>query len=188
MAPKPPLNLAEVTPVVEQVIESLRTTGTGKAGRLKAEAESEQKAEALQAALDYANRAQSILDLALAQLQRSDTVPMAIPIESALHLRAYEGSTNLTADVIEGWIRFLNGEWEPVKPQRAPQGQGKAKSVLNMRASETLINEVTSETDRMILEDGWPSGRGNRLNARQIAVQWIARKYPASPESEAAAE
>jgi hypothetical protein len=114
---------------------------------------------------------------------------VAIPIESALHLRAYEGSANLSADVLEGWQAFLSGEFVPEKPQRAAHGAGQAKSVLNVRAPQAKVAEVEAAADRMVAEKDWPTGRGYKLNARQIAVQWIARKYPAAAgESEAAAE
>jgi hypothetical protein len=174
MPPSKRARVTEAAPQVELAIESLRSRGAVR------------QADAVQTVLEYALNAAGQAE---ARSSQGGDPNVAIPIESALHLRAYEGSANLSADVLEGWQAFLSGEFVPEKPQRAAHGAGQAKSVLNVRAPQAKVAEVEAAADRMVAEKDWPTGRGYKLNARQIAVQWIARKYPAAAgESEAAAE
>lgn len=173
MPPSKRARVTEAAPQVELAIESLRSRGAVR------------QADAVQTVLEYALNA---ADQAAARSAKGGN-EFGIPIESALHLRAYEGSSNLTADVLEGWDEFLAGRFVPDQPQRAAHGAGQAKSVLNMRASKELVAEVEAAADRMVADKGWSTLRGYKLNARQVAVQWIARKYPAADEgTEAAAE
>lgn len=147
------------------------------------------EADAVQAVLNYAASAQDVLDFAVDMIKRLDLVPFAIPIPSDLHLRAYEGSPNLTADVLEGWVRFIAGEWIPERPVRAGHGEGEAKSVMNIRVPREVLKRVENAADVMVELRNWPTSRGWKLNARQIAVQWMARTYPVpAGDSEAAAE
>ncbi|GAX57363.1 hypothetical protein [Streptomyces olivochromogenes] len=146
------------------------------------------QAEAVQALIDSATKTADALDVALDAVSRIDLVPMAIPIESGLHMRAYE-SSNLTADVLEGWIRFLAGQWTPEKPTYARHGEAEAKSVMNIRAPRALVTRVEKAAADFVVEHEWPTIRGHKLNARHLATQWMARLYPAAPEgTEAAAE
>lgn len=144
--------MKEVAPTVKQVIESLRSSGA------------QRQADAVQTVLDYA--------------MYGGEPNVAIPIDWALHLRASEASENLTADVLEGWEKFLAGEWEPVKPTFAKHGEGKAKSVMNIRPPRDLVKRVEEAADRYVAEHDWPTIRGHKLNARHLATQWLARKYP----------
>jgi hypothetical protein len=174
MPPSKRAKVHEAAPYAEQAIESLRSRGAVR------------QADAVQTVLDYALHAAGQAE---ARSTQGGNPNISIPIDYALHMRAYAGSRNLTADVLEGWKEFLAGTWEPVKPQRAARGEGLAKSVLNMRAPKDLLAEVQAAADQLIADKGWPMTRGNKLNPLQIAVQWIARKYPApAGESEAAAE
>lgn len=165
MPPSKRARVTEAAPVVEQAIDSLRSRGAAR------------QADAVQTVLDYALHA---AEQAKARSSQSGDPNVAIPIDSGLHLRAYDGSENLTADVLEGWEAFLAGRFDPERPQRAAHGAGQAKSVLNIRASKEKLAEVEAAADRLVAERDWPTGRGYKLNARQIAVQWLARKYPAS--------
>jgi hypothetical protein len=172
MPPSKRAKVHEAAPLVQEAIGTLRSSG------------SDQQADAVQTVLDIAleTAGQSV------QFASGGQPNMAIPIDFELHNRAYARSTNLTADVLEGWQRFLDGKWTPKQPTRAAHGKGKAKSVLNVRAPKAFVDQVDAAADRLIAEKGWPVTRGYKLNARHIAVQWIARKYPAPRKSEAAAE
>ncbi|MEU7338741.1 hypothetical protein [Streptomyces sp. NPDC007074] len=155
-------------PRVEQVIADLRTRG----------------------AADDAEAVQTVLDAAVAEASRrrsSGSPAFAIPIDPGLHLRA-EASPNITKLVIQGWQAFLDGKWEPERPQRAPHGQGRAKSTLNIAPSPDLVREVEAACERWVAEHEWPTTRGYNLNARHLATQWLARQFPAPAENEAAAE
>lgn len=174
MPPSKRARVTEAAPQVEMAIESLRSRGAVR------------QAEAVQTVLDYALTAAGQAEARSAQ---GGDPNVAIPIDFKLHNRAYAASTNLTADVLEGWEAFLSGEFVPERPQRAAHGAGQAKSVLNVRAPKVKVAEVEAAADRMVADKGWPTTRGYKLNARQVAVQWIARQYPApAGESEAAAE
>jgi len=156
-------------PRVEKVISDLRTSG----------------------AVEDADAVQLVLDAALDEATRprsSGTPAFAIPIDPFLHTRA-KASKNIGEEVVDGWKAFMAGEWEPEKPQRAPHGQGQAKSTLNISVPKDLVVQVEAACDRWVAEHEWPTGRGYKLNARQLAVQWLAREFPApESESEAAAE
>lgn len=165
MPPSKRTRVAEARPVVESVIEQLRSDGAAS------------DADAVQTVLDVALEATASGKTSVTY-SSSGQPNMAIPIDSALHLRVYDRSSNLTADVLEGWQRFLEGKWKPKEPKRAPLGKGKAKSVLNVRAPAEYVARVEAAADRMVAEMGWSTKRGYKLNARQIAVQWLARKYP----------
>jgi hypothetical protein len=131
---------------------------------------------------------QDVLDLAVGAV--SATKPFAVPVDSDLWTRVDENSSDISADLVEGWTEFLAGRWVPEQPRRARRHSQPTKAVLNVRAAEDLIEQVEAAADRLVEENGWPTMRGHKLNARQIAAQWMARKYPApvAGESEAAAE
>lgn len=173
----------EAAPTVQRTIESLRSQGSVK------------EAEAVQVVLDFA-------------LQHTGRVvmsgkPVAIPLESGLHLRAYQSDKNLTELVEEGWDKFLAGEWEPERPRpmfeggrAAYYGKGGAATVpktnLNIRTSQEKFEAVEAAAGRLVEANGWPTKRGYMLNARNVAAQWLALQFPdpaaAAGESEAAAE
>ncbi|WP_329376233.1 hypothetical protein [Streptomyces sp. NBC_01483] len=140
--------------------------------------------------VDDADAVQTVLDAALTEATRTRSVgspAFAIPIDPALHLRA-EASRNISDEVARGWRAFLDGKWEPQKPQRAAHGQGLAKSTLNIAVPRELVAQVEEACDVWVREHEWPTGRGYKLNARQLAVQWLARQFPAPEQEEAAAE
>jgi hypothetical protein len=142
-------------------------------------AQSPEQAKAVQALLDYAERSREVKEFALGVIRRVDLVPFAVPIESGLHMRAYDGSNNLTADVLEGWVQLIDGEWEPTEPVRAPHGQGMAKSVMNIRVPRSILKRIEATADAIVAANGWSTARGYKLNARQITVQWMELLYPA---------
>lgn len=157
-------------PRVEKVIADLRTSG----------------------AVDDADAVQTVLDAAVAEASRTRTrsaasMSVAIPIDPALHLRA-EASSNISGEVARGWKEFLGGQWDPQEPQRAARGQGQAKSTLNITVPRELVKQVEEACDWWVEDHGWGTGRGYKLNARHLAVQWLARQFPAPVENEAAAE
>lgn len=155
--------LNEARPHVEQVIETLS-------------AKSSEQAEAVRAVLELAEGA---VQAAESRVQREASLDknFAVPVSFALHLRTMD-SPNVTKVVLDGWRKFLAGEWEPVEPVRAAHGSDIAKTNVNLRAPKDLVDEVEAAADRMVAEKGWRTARGVKLNARQVAVQWLARTFP----------
>lgn len=165
----------QARPIVDEHIAYLRT------------AKKDRQADAIETMLSlaedavHATEAQAELDARLDQ-------PFAVQVESGLWSRASKGAPNMSEVLIEGWEKFLAGEWTPVQPVRAGHGQGLAKAPVNVRAPKELIQRVEAEAARLVEENGWPTGRGYLLNARQVAAQWLALKFPAPEQEEAAAE
>jgi hypothetical protein len=166
----------QARPTVEALIASLRKS------------ENTEQADAVQAVLGLAEDAVHTAQ-GQAELDAKLDKPFAVPVESGLWSRVSKNAPNTSELLIEGWEKFLAGEWTPVQPARAGHGMGVAKANVNVRATKDLLARVEAAADRLVEEKGWSTARGYKLNARQIAAQWLARKYPAAAgESEAAAE
>jgi hypothetical protein len=164
----------QASPTVRKLIASLRKS------------EDTEQADAVQAVLTLAEDAVRATE-GQAELDAKLDKPFAIPVAADLWTRT-EQSPNLTAEILDGWRQFLAGAWEPTQPVRAGHGAGVAKANVNLRAPRELIDQVEAAADRLLTDKGWSTARGYKLNARQVAAQWLALRFPAPPESEAAAE
>lgn len=153
----------EARPHVDQAIETLTATSPDQAAAVRTVLEIAE--DAVQAAEARAERE--------ASLDKN----FAIPVSSALYLQTMN-SPNVTKVVLDGWRKFLDGKWQPVEPVRAMHGAGVAKSNVNLRVPKGLLEQVEAAADRMVEENGWRKGRGTKLNANQVAVQWLARTFP----------
>lgn len=167
--------LDKARPTVESLIKSLRKD------------KDTETADAVQAVLGLAVDAVRATDRQAA-LDAKLNGSFSIWLDNDLNVRAYENTpTTVTDDVVEGWEKFLAGEWEPATPVRAAAGSP-GKTNTSVRVPKDLIARVEAAAEQMVADKDWPTTRGAKLNARHVAAQWLARKYPASPESEAAAE
>ncbi|MFD3516311.1 hypothetical protein [Streptomyces sp. NPDC058657] len=87
-------------------------------------------------------------------------------------------SPNVTSDVIEGFERFLAGEWEPAQPERSRRHSGQAREAITIRVPADLVDRVNERAAHYATEHNFRTGRGYDLHARSIALQWLIRKYP----------
>lgn len=83
-------------------------------------------------------------------------------------------ATVLAEVVNEGWQRFLDGEFEPVPPVRAPRGKAPAKENLNLRPDGSLRERVDEAAKQ----------RGIGMSAGQIAVSYLFDEYGITDEDQ----
>lgn len=168
MPRRTPTRVKQDAPTVQAAIVSLRETGrVDEPGRV---------ADAMESVLEFA------LDAAGQQLTHAGPkLTFSVPLDSAVHARAYASDLNLSQVVADGLAGFVAGEWEPVRP---PEGyrrgvDGPAKSTLTLSVPKDLVAEAEQAADRMVGERGWPTKRGSKLTARVVAAQWLALQFPA---------
>lgn len=140
------------------------------------------RAQALLTVLALAEDAVRATETTAARSKSLTTTPMAINVPWDLYLRA-QAAPNLTATIVEGWDKFLAGEFVPEQPQRAAPGRAVTKTPINFRAPADKVREVGEKADAMVAERGWSVKRGEKLLARHVAEQWLALKFPA-PEDD----
>lgn len=145
--------------------------------------------ESVEAVLQLAEDAVEARQRTLQRNKNLTTVPFDVDVPAALYLRADAGSDNLTREISAGLEKFVAGEWSAVQVVRAAPGQGLAKSKINVRLDGGLVARVQEKADELTEANGWPTKRGYKLTARNVAAQWLARRFPAPDETtESAAE
>jgi len=142
-----------------------------------------EQAEAVLTVLQLAEDAVQARERTLQRNKNLSTVPFDVDVPAALYLRADAGSDNLTREIASGLEKFLAGEWMPVQVVRAAPGQGLAKSKINVRLDGGLVARVQEAADALTDENGWPTKRGYKLTARNVAAQWLARRFTAPDET-----
>jgi hypothetical protein len=88
----------------------------------------------------------------------------------------------ITSVILNGFIDFLDGAWEPPKPERRPRGVPVEKVSMSIRAPQAFVDQVDRVAAEFTEARGWDTGRGYALNARQIAVAALARRFDVQPE------
>lgn len=156
--------LTQALPHVEAVITDLQSTNP-------------EQAEAVSAVLRLAEDGVQAVELRSRTSPGSDKRPFSFDVSSALWILASDAG-GVTQIVVDGWEKFLAGEWQPVEPVRSGNtGSDVAKAPVNLRVPGALLERVEARAAEMISEKGWRTARGYTLNARQIATQWLARTY-----------
>lgn len=163
MKPRRRKLVADAIPQVEQVVEKLQEAGD------------KNEAAAVKTVLDYAK------DLFKATARHSvlgveeAAEPMAMYLDYRLHLRVREQSQSPKDDVLEGWEKFEAGEWAPEEPHQVAV----TKTTMTVRVPPSRVAKINAAAEEFGLERGWSMKRGFKLTANSLAVQWLARKYPA---------
>ncbi|MFJ2202462.1 hypothetical protein [Streptomyces violaceusniger] len=88
-----------------------------------------------------------------------------------------EGVKNLQPIVLEDLKGFLAGEWEPSDPKVSPRGSAGAKASMSVRIPKDLVEQVDAMAEDFARERGWVMDPVHRLNARQIAIQALGRRF-----------
>lgn len=144
----------------------------------------EEFADAVTLVADYAEHAARTHEQNAAVAVENNDPAFTVTGPSDLILRAQDVSPNLTRDVREGLKGFLAGEWAPEQPVRAPHGSNILRGSISVRMPRDLVSQVNEVAAEYAQEHGFRGGRGYALNARQVALQWLARKYPAPDDTE----
>lgn len=86
--------------------------------------------------------------------------------------------TVLAEVVNEGWQKFLDGEFEPVKPVRAPRGKAPAKENLNVRPNNELRVRVEEAAKAASEELGW------EITPGKVAMSYLFDEFGISDEDQ----
>ncbi|NUP45418.1 MAG: hypothetical protein HOY76_52430 [Streptomyces sp.] len=96
--------------------------------------------------------------------------------------QAQSKGVELTSVVLNGLKGFLDGSWEPSKPERRPKGLPVEKVSISVRVAEDLVEEVDAAAEEFARARGWSLARGYKLNARQIAIESLTRRFGVTQE------
>lgn len=157
-----------VAPTAQDAVDYLRTQGKT------------DMAEAVEVVLEYATAATP---------QYGDSA-VSLFVDRAFRDRvkraAEEATVDLTVTVLEGFENFLAGTWEPPQPERMAKGSKPDKVSMSVRAPADLVERVDTRAEEFASEQGWSMARGYKLNARQVAIAYLAHVYPMPEEAPAA--
>lgn len=164
--------LTQALPHVEAVITELQSAHP-------------ERAEAVSAVLRLAEEGVRAVEMRTKPSPGMTTRPFNFDVSAGLWMRASDAG-RVTEVVIDGWKKFLAGEWEPVEPVRGAMYSHIAKAPVNVRVPGELLQQVEDAAARLVAEKGWRTGRGYTLNARQLSAQWLARSCarPGEPSSD----
>lgn len=163
MKPRRRKLVADAIPQAEQAIETLQQAGE------------DSQAAAVKTVLDYAKDLfQSTARHSVLGVEEA-AEPLAMYMDYRLHLRVRDLSPNPKDDVLEGWEKFMSGEWAPERPQQSAV----TKTTMTVRVLPSRMAEVNAAAEEFGRERDWSMLRGFKLTANSLAVQWLAKKYPA---------
>ena len=109
------------------------------------------------------------------ELIRPDTTRPTLAIWTPVSVRTQlmKTSTDLAADVNEGFAAYLAGRFTPDKPPRGRLSQGatEERKNLNVRPDPELVQQINDGADARAEELGWKPTPG------VIALAWLRHKY-----------
>ncbi|MEU3656499.1 hypothetical protein AB0E67_27560 [Streptomyces sp. NPDC032161] len=97
----------------------------------------------------------------------------------ALKSKAEAKAATLSADVDEGFRKFLSGEFTPDAPIRSRRNSGAEKGNLNVRPDPGLVQQVKDLADAKSAEYGWT------VTPARVATAYLMKKYRISEAAQA---
>ncbi|MCX4792467.1 hypothetical protein OG369_42595 [Streptomyces sp. NBC_01221] len=100
-------------------------------------------------------------------LDRNMAMRMPSDWREQIKARAQAAGNKLANDVNEGFLKYLNGEFDPVVPGRNPYGSGAEMVNLNVRAKDDLRVQVSRPEPKH--------------SASLVAAAYLMSKYKVGP-------
>ena len=139
---------------------------------------------------DMADAVEVVLEYATAPTPQYGDSAMSLFVDRVFrdHVKraAEDAQVELTVTVLEGFEKFLAGTWVPPQPERMAKGSKPDKVSMSVRAPADLVERVDARAEEFAREQGWSLARGYKLNARQVAIAYLAHTYPMPEEAPAA--
>ncbi|MEU5733792.1 MULTISPECIES: hypothetical protein [Streptomyces] len=147
------------TPVAQEAVDYLRT----------------------QEKTDFADAVNVLIAFATATTPQYGDPALSLHVPVDFRDRVREQATaegvNLQPIVLEGLKGFLAGEWEPSDPKVSPRGTAGTKANMSVRIPRDLVEQVDAMAEDFARERGWAMDPVHRLNARQVAIQALGRRF-----------
>jgi murein L,D-transpeptidase YcbB/YkuD len=132
---------------------------------------------------EMASALQDVLDFALQAARQQEAAATresglnpnhALYVERSFREHVTRSKTTDLPDVVVPYLeRYLAGQWEPERPQRARRHSNPDKANINIRIDKDLWDAV----DQKAKDPAGFEARGYKLNAMQVAIGALRAEY-----------